>query len=422
MFSHRPSPTLSFIAALAAILALSLGLFYGLMHPPMGDLGLMAQFLSVTGVVSAIAGYGAYRLGWMERSPSLRLTLMGIYALASVLAFFNVWVTARLMFASQHDLMLATVLLVFAGGVAMVLGFFLYSAIANRLAALQDAARQIERGNLHTRVEVRGSDELARLGSTFNQMATRLQEADQQQRALEALRRDLVSWAGHDLQTPLASVRAILEALSDGVVEDQATAQRYLRTAQREIQSLSLLIDDLFQMAQLDAGGMPLDLEVASLSDLLSDTLESFSELASRQGIRLSGEVAPAVDLVRMDVSRIGRVLNNLLSNAIRHTPETGSIHLRAFSTLDGVRVEVCDTGEGIPPSDLPRVFERFYRGEKSRSRSTGGAGLGLAIAKGIIEAHGGQIGVASTQGKGTCFWFTLQAPGDVSLSKSKNS
>jgi signal transduction histidine kinase len=401
-------PLLRYILAVVLILALSLGLFYSLLHPPMGDLALMAEFLGVTALVSTLAGFAAYRLGWMERSPSLRLTLLGIYALASLLTFFNVWVTAKLMFASQHDLMLATVLLLFAGGMAMVLGYFLSSTLADRIHRLEIAAREIQEGNLEVSVPVRGSDELARLAETFNQMAARLRESSARQRELESLRRDLVAWAGHDLQTPLASVRAIVEALADGVIDDPQTQQRYLRTAQREIQNLSLLIDDLFQMAQLDAGGLRLNREPASLGDLVSDTLESFSELAGRQGVKLDGHVSQEIDPLCMDVQNIGRVLSNLIANALRHTPQGGSVTVDAVSLPEGVRIQVKDSGEGIPSEDLPHIFERFYRGDKSRGRSTGGSGLGLAIARGIVTAHGGRIGVESEPGQGATFYFIL--------------
>jgi len=397
-----------YLLGIVLTLALSLALFYGLMHPPSGDLSLMIQLLSITAVISALAGYAAYRLGWIERSPSLRLTLLGIYALASVLAFFNVWITARLMFASRHDLMLATVLLIFAGGIAMMLGNFLSNTLADRIHRLEQAAKEVQQGDLSVQVEAHGKDELASLAQTFNQMAAQLNEAAKTQNEIENLRRDLIAWAGHDLQTPLASVRAIVEALADGVVEDSETTQRYLRTAQRDIQFLSLLIDDMFQMAQLDAGGLPLDREVASLSDLISDTLEDFSELATRQGILLEGSVAPGVDPVFMDVKRIGRVLNNLLDNALQHTPSGGKVTMQAFPLPQGVRVEVADTGEGISEADQPHIFERFYRGEKSRSRLTGGTGLGLAIARGIVEAHQGQIGVASAPVSGASFYFTI--------------
>jgi signal transduction histidine kinase len=210
------------------------------------------------------------------------------------------------------------------------------------------------------------------------------------------------------LQTPLASIRLVLEALSDGVVDDPATAQRYLDTAQKDVRSLSLLIDDLFQIAQIDAGGLRLDYANGSLSDLVSDTLESFAELAERKQVRLTGDAPPDCDPVWMDTPRVGRALTNLVGNAVRHTPSGGEVRVQAQRSAAGVQVEVDDTGEGIPPDDLPFVFERFYRGEKSRSRATGGAGLGLAIARGIVDAHGGRIWVENRAGGGARFVFTL--------------
>jgi len=203
-------------------------------------------------------------------------------------------------------------------------------------------------------------------------------------------------------------VRAILEALSDGVVEDPATVLRYLHTAQRDVNSLSSLIDDLFQMAQLDAGGFPLNRANASLSDLISDTLESFTELAKQREITLEGNVESNVDPVNMDTQAMGRVLNNLLGNALRHTPDGGRISVWVHRAQSGIEVTVSDTGEGIREEDLPHVFESFYRGEKSRNRGTGGAGLGLAISRGIVQAHGGKIRVESKPGRGTLFTFTI--------------
>ena len=184
--------------------------------------------------------------------------------------------------------------------------------------------------------------------------------------------------------------------------------KRYLHTAQHDVRSLSSLIDDLFQMAQLDAGGFPLNRAQASLNDLISDTLESFSELAYRESVTLDGRVEPDVDPIFMDTQAIGRVLNNLVGNALRHTPAGGGIKVHAQRASGGVEVSVTDTGEGIREEDIPHVFERFYRGEKSRSRATGGAGLGLAIARGIVRAHGGDIQVQSEAGKGTSFVFRI--------------
>jgi signal transduction histidine kinase len=406
---RRPgSVHLRFIGGVALTLALALGAFFVLMRPPMSDLGLMALFLAITAGISVAAGYGAYRLGWINHSPSMAWVVLGGYALASLLTFVNVWITARLMFASEHDLLLATVLLLFAGGIAVSVGYFLSAAVTDRIVTLNRAAKEIARGKLNVRVPVTGNDEMASLARTFNEMAARLEAVDQKQRELDTLRRNLIAWAGHDLRTPLASIRAIVEALADGVVEEPATEQRYLRTAQREIRSLSLLIDDLFELAQIDAGGLRLELGPNSISDLISDTMESFSELAARQGVTLAGSAAPGVDPVLMDAQQIGRVLSNLLGNALRHTPPGGTIQVEARRTDEGVEVSISDTGEGIGAEDLPHVFERFYRGEKSRSRATGGAGLGLAIAEGIVQAHGGEIGVQSSAGEGTRFYFML--------------
>ena len=411
-FLSNISMPIRLILGIFFIVVISLGIFTILMSPPSNELALMALFLGITAFVSALAGYAAYRFGWINLSPTLRWTLLSGYALASILTFFNVWFSAQLMFASPHDLLLAIVLLIFAGGIAMILGYFFSSTITERILSLQRAAEKIAQGELQTRVPITGRDELSALSATFNQMAEQLQAADQQQRELETLRRDLVAWASHDLQTPLASMRAILEALADGVVDEPDMIKRYLQTAQKDVMSLSALMDDLFQMSQLDTGGFPLNRAQASLNDLISDTLESFSELAYRESVKLEGKVETNVDPVFMDTQAIGRVLNNLISNALRHTSAGGEIHVHARRISQGVEVSVRDTGEGIPAQDLPHIFERFYRGDASRSRNRdkGGAGLGLAIAQGIVHAHGGDIRVESQAGKGTQFTFYLPA------------
>lgn len=397
-----------FVVGVALAVALAMVVFVLVMQPPSSDFQAMALFLTITAVISIAVGYVAYRLGWLSSLPRLSWSLLAGYALAAVLTFLNVGFSARLMFASQHDLLLAGVLLVFAGGIAMALGYFIAAALTDRIAAVCRGADAIAAGDLSARVPVTGNDEMAHLAATFNAMAARLQEADRQQREVDQLRRDLIAWVGHDLRTPLASTRVIVEALADGMVEDPETVQRYLRTAQRDIKSLTTLIDDLFALAQLDAGGLTLDRRPVAISDLVSDTLESFRTMADQRGVALEGQVASGSDPVLVDAQQVSRVLANLVSNALRHTPEGGAVRVTA-EPVDGlVRVAVSDTGEGISPTDLPRVFERFYRGEKSRSRITGGSGLGLAIAKGIVEAHGGQIWVESEPSAGASFCLTL--------------
>lgn len=433
---------LRFLGGVALALAAGLAAFYLVMQPPAGEIRAMAIFLSVTALISALAGYLAYRLGWLSRLPRVSWTLLAGYGLAALLTFLNVGFSARLMFASEHDLLLAGVLLLFAGGIAMSLGYFVAATLTDRMAQLNAGAQAIAQGRLDTRVPVEGSDEMAQLAQAFNDMAARLEEADRKQRELDQLRRDLIAWAGHDLRTPLASTRVIVEALADGVVEDPATEQRYLRTAQRDIQQLTLLIDDLFDLAQMDAGGLRLDRQPNAISDLISDTLESFSALAGQANIILEGSVEPGIDPAWIDARQIGRVLNNLVGNALRHTPAGGRVSIQCSVVSDQLPVisnqlsvvssqspphselritdhgllmtdhwlllTVSDSGEGILTVDLPHIFDRFYRGEKSRSRASGGAGLGLAIARGIVEAHGGQIWIESTVGKGTTFCFTL--------------
>jgi signal transduction histidine kinase len=386
-----------------------LGLFYMVMQPPIQDLTLMVELMGATALVSILATFLAYRSGWINRSPHLRWTLIGGYFISGFLVFLNVYISARMMFASSHDLALATILLVFATGIAISVGFFLAETITARIQQMNAAARQVADGNLNTRLSINGQDEMAALAHSFNDMVMQLQATVEKQKELETLRRDLVAWAGHDLRTPLTSVRAIVEALADeGLVNDEDTRRRYLQTALADIQSLSHLIDDLFEMSQVDAGGLQMNLQLGSISDLISDTLEQFSAQAVGQGITLEGSAAAGSDPVLMDIQRIGRVLSNLVSNAIRYTPPGGTVSISSQRQENFLLVTIQDSGEGIRAEDLPHVFEQFYRGEKSRSRNTGGAGLGLAIARGIVEAHAGKIGIESQPSQGTRVWFKI--------------
>ena len=399
---------LIFAIGIVLVTALAVALAASLIQPPPRELAILAGLLAATAAFSIAAGYGAYRLGWFNRSPRLRWSLLGGYALASTLTFVNVWMAALLMFTSRHDLLLATVLLTFASGIAVCLGYFLSTSMMNRLASLNEAATRLAQGDLDARVDTAGRDEIADLACTFNDMATRLQQAARQQEELDTLRRELVAWVGHDVRTPLASLRAVLDALADGYVESPEAIANYLATAQQQVLAMAALLDDLSELAQIDAGGLILDREPNSLGDLISDTIEAMSPIAARKSIRLEGSAAVSLDPVRMDARLIGRVLANVLDNALRHTPPGGRVHITAFRAAETARVEVRDSGEGIAAHDLPHVFERFYRGEPSRNRDSGGAGLGLAIARGVVEAHGGHIGIESTPGAGTLVWFEL--------------
>ena len=380
------------------------------LNPPGGDVRLLILYMLATGGVTVLGSYLLTRLGLIHWFRSLRWTLLVTIVLTVILFFVNVWVTAQLMFISDHDLWLTTGLLVFAGLTAIAFGLFSASAMTARIHALSSAATQVARGDLEARVPVQGNDELAALASTFNWMASSLQQADADKRALEQARRDLLAGVSHDLRTPLTSMRAMIEALLDGVVDDPETVRRYLGGTQAEIQHLSRLIDDLFELARLDVGHPALAFEWSSLSDLLSDLVGGL-HLPPDRAITLQTEVAPDLDPVYMAPDKIERVLYNLLDNAVRHTPPGGTITLTARRQADGITVAVHNTGSLIAVADQPLIFERFYRGgDASRSGSSGGrgTGLGLAIARGFVEAHGGVIRVTSTPAQGTTFTFSL--------------
>ena len=260
-------------------------------------------------------------------------------------------------------------------------------------------------------MKISGNDEIAQLAGTFNAMAKSLQEVDEQKRQLEQTRRDLTAWVSHDLRTPLTSMRVMIEAMLDGVVQDKETVHRYLDSSRAEIEHLAQLIDDLFELAQLDVGHLTINMQQASISDLISDTLGSMKPKAQQHGITLLGEVADDVDMIRMAPDKIQRVLSNLVDNAIKYTQEGEAVTLRAYRDADEIRIDIHNSGSFIPQDVLPRLFESFYRGEGSRMRGDDGArgtGLGLAIARGFIEAHGGHIWASSDKDKGTTFSFTL--------------
>jgi two-component system sensor histidine kinase BaeS len=401
-----------FLIGIAGALFVTILLIILIMRPDLDDLVYLTVFLSITGAASAGLGLLSHRWGWWRRLPSLRHAVVVGYVVAGVLTLFNVWVTAVLMFVNTHDLALAGLLLIFAVGIAAAFGYFLSGSITESLSRLSGAARRVSQGDFAARVEVEGEDEVARLAESFNMMAERLEKTAAEAERLDASRRNLVAWASHDLRTPLSSLRAMLDALADGVVSDPETTRRYLAQSRAEVTRMSRLIDDLFELAQLDADRYTLNCELSSLSDLISDTLAAFSARAEAQDIRLEGTVESGIDPVWIAPDKVSRVLYNLLENAVRHTPPGGRIALQAARQDAGcVVVTVEDTGEGISPESLPHIFDAFYRGEKSRSRdgyATGGAGLGLAIVKRLVEAHGGDIHAESERGRGTRITFTL--------------
>lgn len=409
-----------YVLGLVAVVAAVFVLTMPLAHAADG-LSTLLTLMAAIATLSICGAYAAYRLRLVRRLRSLRWALLVTMLLTVGLIFVNVWVTAQLMFISEYDLAVTGALLVFAGVIALVFGFFVSSAITESIREMAKAAEKVAQGKLDTRLAVHGNDELADFARTFNWMAASLQEVDEQKRRLEQERRDLIAWASHDLRTPVTSLRAMIEAMLDGVVTDPQTTDRYLHNMESEITSLTRLIDNLFELAQLDAGHIRLDYEMASLRDLISDTLGSMSARAAQQNITLTGEVAPDVDMLSFAPDKIQRVLSNLLDNALRYTPDGGTVALTASREGDSVKVTVRNNGAGVAALDLSQVFTRFYREERSRAQSKDGrrgAGLGLAITRGFVEAHGGKIWVESDPVSGIAFTFTLPvSPATVTIS-----
>jgi len=397
---------------LAGSLALALCAASVLGVPP-ADLTAVAVLLGVAGGGSGLLALLLIRPSVLGRLGGVRAQLVGAGLIGSLLLLGMMLAGARAMFISGHDLSLLLTMLTFAA--ALSVGFaLLYSIpLSSRIQRVRAGTERIAGGQLSSEVRVDGHDEVALLADDFNRMAQALEQAAEREREMEQARRDLIAAVSHDLRTPLASTRALIEALADGVAADQQTESRYLSSASRELEHLSRLVDDLFELARIDAGLLELTLEAASLHDLISDTISSFQPQAEQKGVRLAGEVVGDVDPVLANPPRLQRILHNLVSNALRHTPADGAVTLRASRAGEGVRVEVSDTGEGIAAEDLPRVFERSFRAERSRTRpeknDAPGAGLGLAIAHGLVEAHGGTMDVESELGRGSRFRFTLK-------------
>jgi signal transduction histidine kinase len=366
----------------------------------------IAAFLLFSGGVSIAVGWLAIRYTRLKH-VGLRRTIMVIAALGPLFMILNIAFTARLMFISTHDLRLLMLLLLFAVIPGLAVASLLSARIDHAVAMLNAGAITMATGDLSARVRSDDIAELRSLATSFNSMATRLEALAAVRDEAEQARRDLIAAVSHDLRTPLASLRALAEALHDGVVDDQDGVQRYLGLMVTETERLSGLIDDLFELARIESGTLRLDRAPLMVQDLLSEALERMSAQAASKDLRLTGAVEGEPPPVLIDAQQVTRAFLNLVQNAIQHTPAGGEIMLGACRAEGMVTVEVRDTGSGIAAGDLPHIFERFYRGDPARSRDAG-AGLGLAIARGIIEAHDGSIWAESAPGGGTRIRFTL--------------
>jgi signal transduction histidine kinase len=285
-----------------------------------------------------------------------------------------------------------------AGVLAVLVTLALSHRIVRPIELLTAAARQMEQGDLTGRVSIRSGDEIGQLASAFNAMADGLTR-------LEQLRRKMVGDVAHELRTPLTNIRGYLEAAQDGLVTPNIALVNNLY---EEVMLLNRLVDDLQELALAEAGQLHLERRPLDVSEVARLATEAIRPQAEARGLELSLDLPPDLPPVAADPHRIGQVLRNLFNNALEFTPQGGQVTLTA--RLDGtwVCLEVGDSGPGIAPEHLPFVFERFYRADPARARTTGGAGLGLTIVKQLVEAHGGRVWVKNTPGAGSVFGFTL--------------
>ena len=329
--------------------------------------------------------------------PSLRLQLAGLAALSVCLPLASVLLSGWVAFKMGDDVKILAVSAASAT-VAVVAGLVLARSIAGSVDRVRDASARLARGELSVRAPESGPAEVAELAASFNEMASGLEQ-------LFDARRELVAWASHDLRTPLANMQAMLEALEDGLVEPDST----LPVLREQVEHLSTLVDDLFELARIDAGALTLELRDAELEPVVEACLRGVEADARRRGVDLDASVPKDVR-ARFAPEKVERVLFNLITNALRHTPSDGSVAVRVEQLGREVQVSVEDTGEGLDEEARQRMFDRFWRGDPARS--VRGAGLGLAIARGIVEAHGGRIWAESPPDGGARVSFTL--PGAV--------
>jgi signal transduction histidine kinase len=327
--------------------------------------------------------------------PTVRMQLLGLAFLAVVLPLAVVLLSGWVMFHMGDDVKILAVAAASASA-AVIAALLLARSISRGIDRLRESSAELAAGDLSARASEHGPAELSELARSFNEMAENLS------RLFDA-RRELVAWASHDLRTPIASLQAMLEAVEDGVVDPP----KYVPAMHEQVTVLARLVDDLFELARIDAGALTFELREAELSGLVESCVRGVEAEARARNVQVEARVGNGAR-ANCEPQMVERVLYNLLTNALRHTPSDGSVAVLVDSRPDEVQVTVEDSGDGLGPEAAERMFERFWRGDAARTGGQAGAGLGLAIARGLVEAHGGRIWAESRPEGGTRVSFTL--------------
>ena len=344
-------------------------------------------------------------------APLLRRATVGtrfvaLALIAVVVSLANLGVLSALMLV-KHNALLIAALIGYSGAVGVGAALALSRSFRSGVSRLVEGAESLSRGDLASRVgDVEGGPELNQLARTLDTMSERLESTIAAEQRAVAVRDDLITAVSHDLRTPLAGLRAMVEAIDDRVVEDTDTFRRYAAEMRRSLGALVTLVDDLFELVQLDAGAIRAESDRATLDEIVGSVLAACGAHAVEKGVKVETSLEGAQGALVSP--RLTRALQNLVQNAIRHTPADGTVRILGQRERDMVELSVEDTGDGIPEVALERVFEPFWRGDASRSEK--GSGLGLAVAKRIVEAVGGDLTVDSTVGRGSRFSVVVPA------------
>jgi signal transduction histidine kinase len=389
--------------ALAAVVAAAIGI------SSLGG-GTLVVLLILAGI--GCAAFAAARVAVAARARGRAGPLSRQFAIAVAIVIgpllLALVVLSLMMFVSGHDAAIVAVVVAFAGVVGVVAANELAAAIINDAQTIRAGLLAVGEGERDLTISTSARDELGDVADAATAMLERLTAEEAARDQSETARRHLVAAVSHDLRTPITSLRLLAQAVEDEIVDGDARRE-YLERMRTHIVALSALIDDLFELSRLEAGDIRWTLERVSLDELVSDTIAAMRVHAELKGVAVRADLPDSLHPARANPEKVQRVLFNLIQNAIRHTPADGSVVIRAEPVADRIEIEVADTGDGIDAAERELVFGPFYRGGVNASRTGDGAGLGLAVSRAIVEAHGGQIWLADSPA-GTRVRFSLPA------------
>jgi signal transduction histidine kinase len=382
-------------AGIAAILAAGLATTAYDTAAGVGSLAILLPLGFATVLAAHAIVAARTSIGGLRRQFGLLAAVAAAQLAIAVGAF------VELMFVSRHDAFFSVLVAAYTGALGLWAGRLLGRRALADVDAVRATLDAVRQGRRDVRTNLTGRDELARLGADVDDMVATLATE-------ERARRSLIAAVSHDLRTPITSLRLLVDAIDDGLVTDPATRRDYLRRVSANVHALSALIDDLFELSRLETGDIRWEMQRVKLDELVQETIDAMRPHAEAGAVAVHAELAPSLVAARANPEQIQRVLFNLIQNAIRHTPADGSVVVRAVPATEGaIEVEVADSGPGIAGDDRDHLFEPFFQAGDRGARTDGGAGLGLAISRAIIEAHGGRIWLADAE-VGTSVRFRL--------------